>query len=189
MYTKTIVTTLLLITLTQAFVPLARSIGGSCTNDQSVKGVCVKTDDCTKADGKYDTGNCPNDPTNVKCCVKTNCGPSNNGKCQFTSTSCSGGSYKANYCPGGDDFKCCVPDSSGGGSGGQYPTPDLPSESSGCKKTAIAGAKKIIGEFPGEVKEIGCIRKCDDPSSSDHCTGTATDMMVAPGGVSESDRT
>jgi hypothetical protein len=67
--------------------------------------------------------------------------------------------------------------------GGGSPTPDLPTTSSGCKRVAIDGAKAIVDAFPGKVKRIGCIRKCDDPSSSDHCTGMATDMMVADGGV------
>jgi hypothetical protein len=70
-----------------------------------------------------------------------------------------------------------------GGGGGGYPTPDFPSTSSGCKQTAIDGAKAIVDAFPGKVKEIGCIRKCDSSSSSDHCSGMATDMMVADGGV------
>jgi hypothetical protein len=64
--------------------------------------------------------------------------------------------------------------------------PTLPTTSSGCKQKAIDGAKAIVNAFPGKIKSIGCIRKCDDPSSSDHCTGKATDMVVAEGGVSTS---
>lgn len=71
------------------------------------------------------------------------------------------------------------PPPSGGGSGDQ---PSLPGTDSGCKSVAIAGAKQIITQFPGVVKTIGCIRttpKCkSDPSSSEHCTGMATDMML-----------
>ncbi|EXJ78599.1 hypothetical protein A1O1_09000 [Capronia coronata CBS 617.96] len=69
------------------------------------------------------------------------------------------------------------------GEGGGYPAPTIPSTGSGCKKVAIDGAKAIVDAFPGKIKSIGCIRKCDDSSSSDHCTGMATDMMVADGGV------
>ena len=76
-----------------------------------------------------------------------------------------------------------MPASSGGGSGGDYPTPSFPSASSGCKATAINGAKKIVDQFPGKVKEIGCIRDCSSGDTSDHCDGMATDMMVADGGV------
>ena len=181
MYTKIIVSALLLSSISHALVPLARSVGGSCTGSGGNTGVCIDTGDCTADGGTFVSDECPHDPNNIKCCTKTKCGPSDNGKCQFTSTSCSG-SYLSNHCPGGDNFKCFVPDTgSGGGSG--YPTPSLPSSSSGCKAVAIDGAKAIIDQFPGKVKEIGCIRSCSDPSSSDHCTGHATDMMVADGGV------
>lgn len=69
------------------------------------------------------------------------------------------------------------------GDNGDYPAPDIPSTSSGCKKSVIDGAKKIVDKFPGKVREIGCIRDCQSGDSSDHCDGMATDMMVAEGGV------
>ncbi len=176
MYAKFFIQTFLFSSLGHALVPLARSIGGSC---DGVSGICVATGDCTDKGGSYVDDKCPNDPYNIKCCTNNKCGPDKNGRCQFTSSSCSG-TYISNYCPGADDFKCCVPD---GSSGGPYPIPNFPSTSSGCKSTAIAGAKAIVKEFPGKIKEIGCIRSCSDPSSSDHCTGMATDMMVALGGI------
>lgn len=83
--------------------------------------------------------------------------------------------------PGGDVGGSVGGSTGGSGDGKQ---PGLPSSSSGCKQTAISGANKIIEQFPGKVREIGCIRQCSNPSSSDHCTGMATDMMIGPPGVS-----
>ena len=67
----------------------------------------------------------------------------------------------------------------GGNSGGGFPAPSLPTLSSGCKQTAIDGAKTIRDHFPGKIAEIGCKRACGADSSSQHCTGMATDLMVA----------
>ena len=124
---------------------------------------------------------CPNLPEDIKCCTKPACGASNAGNCRLTS-SCDSGITETNKCPGPDSFKCCMPSSSSGGDDG-YPTPTFPSSSSGCKSVAIAGAKTIVEQFPGKVKEIGCIRDCGSGETSDHCVGMATDLMVGEGGV------
>ena len=162
----------------QAHIVYPRSeVNGPCTGDGGAPGVCISTKDCADGGGKSIINACPGTPDNIRCCTKTSCGTGNKGNCRFTS-SCSSGITETNKCPGPASFKCCMPSGSG------WPAPTIPSTSSGCKQVAINGAKAIVAQFPGKVKEIGCIRKCDDPSSSDHCTGEATDMMVANGGVS-----
>jgi len=87
------------------------AINGRCS---SGNGVCVTTSSCTKAGGTYKSGLCPNDPNDVKCCNKSKC--TVNGKtgvCKFTSD-CNGTSYSG-ACPGGNNFKCCVTNTSSGG--------------------------------------------------------------------------
>jgi len=155
-------------------------VDGPCTGANGNPGVCIKTDKCTHAGGSFISSACPGTPDNIKCCTKPHCGTDNKGNCRFTS-SCTSGITETNKCPGPTNFKCCMP-ASGGGCG----TPGFPSTSSGCKQVAIDGAKAIVAAFPCKVKSIGCIRKCSDSKSSDHCTGMATDMMVAEGGVSGS---
>lgn len=103
-------------------------------------------------------------------------------QCRFTS-SCSSGVTETNKCPGPDTFKCCMPGSSTPNPPGTYPPPTIPSASSGCKAVAIDGAKKVSAQFPGKIREIGCIRKCEAGDSSDHCDGMANDLMVTEGGV------
>lgn len=164
---------------THAHTLIQRSeLNGPCTGAGGSPGVCIQTSDCIQAGGSYISNACPGAPNNTKCCTKTSCGMGNKGNCRFTS-SCASGITETNKCPGPSNFKCCMP------ADGGFPTPDLPSTCSGCKRVAIDGAKAIVDAFPGKVMQIGCIRKCDDPSSSDHCTGMATDMMVADGGVSD----
>lgn len=161
---------------------LARSeINGSCTGTDGAPGVCIPTANCTQAGGSFVSDKCPGTAEDIKCCTKTACGTGDKGNCRFTS-SCSSGVTENNKCPGPDSFKCCMPAGGGGGGGGDGPT--IPTTSSGCKQVAIDGAKDVVDAFPGKIKEIGCIRKCSDPSSSDHCTGMATDLMVAAAGVS-----
>ncbi|KEF55716.1 uncharacterized protein A1O9_08466 [Exophiala aquamarina CBS 119918] len=152
-------------------------VDGPCIGANSNPGVCIKTDKCTQGGGSYISNACPGTPDNIKCCTKPRCGTNDKGHCRFTS-SCASGITETNKCPGPTTFKCCMP--AGGGCG----VPDFPNTSSGCKQMAIDGAKAIVAAFPCKIKSIGCIRKCSDPSSSDHCTGMATDMMVAEGGVS-----
>ena len=179
--------------LTTASSLVARSdIDGPCTGDSGNPGVCVKNTKCTAAGGTYIDNACPNTPNDIKCCIKPSCGTGGKGNCRFT-TSCSTGITETNKCPGPVGFKCCMPKGSGGdggsdpppsGGGGGRGNPDIPTTGSGCKQVAIDGAKKIVAQFPGKINPVYCIRQCSDPSSSDHCTGKATDLMVADGGVS-----
>jgi len=95
----------LLITL--AAVPsVLGAVNGKCS---SGNGVCVSTSSCTKAGGTYVDGKCPNDKKDIKCCNKKKCVTSKGlvGSCMFTSD-CKGTSYSG-LCPGGNNFKCCVP--------------------------------------------------------------------------------
>lgn len=162
---------------TLTFTPRSE-LNGPCTGADDKPGVCISTSYCTKDGGSYISNACPGTPDKIKCCTKPKCGTDNKGNCRFTS-SCASGITETNKCPGPASFKCCMP----GGGGGGSPTPEFPTTSSGCKRVAIDGAKAIVEAFPGKIREIGCIRKCDNPSSSDHCTGMATDMMVAEIGV------
>ncbi|KAG9042463.1 hypothetical protein FS837_010830 [Tulasnella sp. UAMH 9824] len=150
------------------------AINGRCTGANNAPGVCIATQDCTRAGGEFVSNRCPDDPENIKCCTKSNCG--SGGSCKWTNQ-CST-STVPNLCPGPADFKCCVPD---GGGDGPFPTPKFPDPTSGCKAVAINGVKKIVAQFPGKVREIGCIRDCpcDSDPSSDHCCGKANDLMVS----------
>ena len=152
-------------------------LNGACTGKGKAPGVCIATAKCSSGGGTYITGACPNLPNDIKCCTKTACG--SGGNCRWTSQ-CSHSSVSG-LCPGPANFKCCVPSTSPGGG---YPTPHFPSVGA-CKKTAVDGARAIVAGNPGKVREIGCIRNCVCPGTSDHCCGMATDMMCSSaGGVS-----
>jgi hypothetical protein len=76
-------------------------------------------------------------------------------------------------------MKCCL--NSAEGFGG-YSDPKIPPVGA-CKRVAVDGAKKIVEQFPGRVRQVYCIRDCkpgDRPS--DHCDGKATDMMCSDAG-------
>ena len=193
--TKTILITSLLTSLTPfltsaSTINFPRAIDGGCIGDKGAPGVCVSTTNCKNAGGKPIDNACPKDGPDIKCCTKPSCGTGGKGNCRFTS-SCDSGVTEFNKCPGPTAFRCCMPKGSGSSDppppsgGGDGDQPELPSTDSKCKSVAIAGAKKIIEQFPGVVTSIGCIRtteKCKtDPSSSEHCTGMATDMMLPVG--------
>ncbi|ORX41696.1 hypothetical protein BCR36DRAFT_416591 [Piromyces finnis] len=82
------------------------AVNGRCS---SGNGVCVSTTNCINAGGSYVNGKCPNDPNNIKCCNKKKCVTSGGlvGTCKFISD-CEGTTVKG-YCPGGSDFRCCIP--------------------------------------------------------------------------------
>ncbi|KAF9880192.1 hypothetical protein CkaCkLH20_02146 [Colletotrichum karsti] len=145
-----------------------------CYGSGGRAGVCVTTASCSSSGGTTINGACPSDPSNVKCCTKASCG--SGGNCRFTSD-CAGTSV-SNQCPGPSSFKCCS--SSATGFGG-YKAPGIPSVGA-CKSVAVSGAKKIVAQFPGRVREIGCVRDCACPGDSDHCCGKATDMMCSDAG-------
>lgn len=108
------------------------AINGKCS---SGNGVCVTKSSCTSAGGTYYNNLCPNDPANVKCCRKNVCRPSGTSKtgvCKFASQ-CNGDVYSG-VCPGGSNFKCCVPKST---------TPVNPGSGTGAK--VVAEAKKYLG--------------------------------------------
>ena len=168
---------------TASSVIIGRSeLDGPCTGASFAPGVCVPTAKCTASGGSFISDACPGTPEDIKCCTKPSCGTGDAGNCRFTS-SCNSGITETNQCPGPASFKCCMPSGSngdgGGNSGGGFPTPSLPTLSSGCKRTAIDGAKMIRDHFPGKIAEIGCKRACGADSSSQHCTGMANDLMVA----------
>lgn len=168
--------TIVLLTLSVAFSialsspPIPRALNGACKGAGGAPGVCIATAKCTSDGGKFINDACPNDPENIKCCSKPVCGTGNKGECRFTNT-CSSGVTETNKCPGPDNFKCCMP------KGTKPPPGGPPFPKGGCKQTAINGADKIVAQFPGKIRYIGCKRPC--PDGSDHCTGMATDLMVA----------
>ncbi|ORY76823.1 hypothetical protein LY90DRAFT_400147, partial [Neocallimastix californiae] len=97
----------LLILLLLVFTEIQRikgKVNGPC---KSGNGVCVSTQSCSNSGGTYKSLFCPQDPDNIKCCNK-NCKVSNgeSGVCMFKSN-CKGTTYTG-YCPGGNDFLCCV---------------------------------------------------------------------------------
>ncbi|KAL8928743.1 MAG: hypothetical protein Q9208_001521 [Pyrenodesmia sp. 3 TL-2023] len=52
-------------------------------------------------------GACPNDPASVKCCIQAAC-TDGSGQClDKTRNTCTGGTFKAGLCPGGDNVQCC----------------------------------------------------------------------------------
>ncbi|ORX73415.1 hypothetical protein BCR32DRAFT_100678, partial [Anaeromyces robustus] len=92
----------LLITLPSTFA----TINGKCTGRD---GICISTNTCNKYGGKVFSKKCPHDPNNVKCCDDIPC-KSDDGKkgtCMFANQ-CDGDSVSGK-CPGGKDFKCCIP--------------------------------------------------------------------------------
>ncbi|KAH7385876.1 hypothetical protein BKA66DRAFT_440540 [Pyrenochaeta sp. MPI-SDFR-AT-0127] len=149
-----------------------------CYGSGGVAGVCVKTSTCSAEGGVTINGGCPKDPADVKCCSKPKCSTSP-GNCRWVSD-CAGSSLSG-QCPGPGAFKCCKSPERGFGG---YGAPTIPSTSSGCKQVAINGAKWVVAKFPGRVKSIGCIRKCDCSAnpSSDHCCGKAIDLMCSDDG-------
>ncbi|KAK7424800.1 hypothetical protein QQZ08_008429 [Neonectria magnoliae] len=147
-----------------------------CYGPNGAAGVCISTAACTKSGGSTIAGACPADPAGIRCCSKPKCGAGGKGNCRWVSD-CAG-STAANQCPGPAQMKCCS--SAAGGFGG-YATPKIPTVGA-CKKVAVDGARKIVAAFPGRVREIGCVRDCACPGSSDHCCGLATDMMISDHG-------
>lgn len=136
-------------------------------------GVCVTTAACSAKGGTTVNNACPRDPDNVKCCTKPDCGAGDRN-CRWTSD-CAGSTF-ANQCPGPSGFKCCSSNARGWGG---YSAPRIPTTGDGCKTVAINGARKIVAQFPGRVRDIGCKRSCSAGSTSDHCDGKATDMMCS----------
>ncbi|KAL0944968.1 D-alanyl-D-alanine carboxypeptidase [Colletotrichum truncatum] len=145
-----------------------------CYSTDGRAGVCVLSSTCESGGGTTINGACPADAANVKCCSKSSCG--SGGNCRWASD-CAGTSA-SNQCPGPAQFKCCS--STAGGFGG-YGAPTIPPVGA-CKAVAVDGAKKIVAAFPGRVREIGCVRDCACPGTSDHCCGKATDMMCSDAG-------
>ncbi|KAF2871152.1 hypothetical protein BDV95DRAFT_607427 [Massariosphaeria phaeospora] len=146
-----------------------------CYGSGGVAGVCVSTATCSSSGGVTITGGCPRDPADVKCCSKPSC---SGGNCRWSSD-CAGTSV-SNQCPGPSAFKCC---SSGATGFGGYSGPSIPAVGA-CKAVSVDGARKVVAQFPGRVREIGCTRACTCSAtpSSDHCCGKAIDLMCSDAG-------
>lgn len=167
--------------LTITLLPLLAATIQATTNEpcygaNGAAGVCITDAACKSAGGSTISGACPWDPSNIKCCSKPKCSNGSAGNCRWKSD-CAGSSV-ANQCPGPSQMMCC--NSAATGFGG-YSAPKIPAVGA-CKKVAVDGAKKIVAAFPGRVREIGCVRDCACPGTSDHCCGLATDMMCSDGG-------
>jgi len=94
----------LILSLVATIPSTLAAVNGRCTGRN---GICVATGTCSSYGGTYYTGRCPNDPNNIKCCDNISCRVNGQvGKCMFTSQ-CSGTTVSG-YCPGGNDFKCCL---------------------------------------------------------------------------------
>ncbi|ORX64375.1 hypothetical protein BCR32DRAFT_212753, partial [Anaeromyces robustus] len=81
-------------------------VNGRCTGRN---GICISTDNCNDYNGQSFSGNCPNDANDIKCCDDIPCKADDGriGSCVFTSE-CDGETISGK-CPGGSDFKCCIP--------------------------------------------------------------------------------
>lgn len=146
-------------------------INGKCYGAGDAPGVCIDYNDCSAGGGTSVVGKCPGTPDNIRCCTKTSCG--SGGNCRWIDQ-CTG-TTQSGLCPGPTNFKCCFP------SGGTCTAKTT--LVSGCTTVAINGGNAIARRFPCQVLEIGCKRNCADPTSSDHCVGKATDLMVTAYGV------
>lgn len=161
---------------TLAFIaPALAALNEPCYGPDNLAGVCVEDATCSSNGGTAIDGACPWDPAGVRCCTKSPCQGSGSA-CGWTSD-CSGTSTPG-LCPGPSGVQCC--DSTDNGWGG-YPAPTIPAVGS-CQQVAVDGAETVVGQFPGRVREIFCIRDCACPGSSDHCCGKAIDYMIADGG-------
>ncbi|KAK5655231.1 hypothetical protein OQA88_5798 [Cercophora sp. LCS_1] len=156
------------------------AVNEPCVGSGGVAGVCISTSACSAAGGSSITGFCPSDPAGIRCCFKKSCSNGSSGNCRWQSD-CAGSSV-SNQCPGPSQMKCCS--SAATGFGG-YSAPKIPAVASGgCTKVAVDGAKAVVDNFPGRVREIGCKRTCACTSTpeSDHCCGKAIDFMCSDGG-------
>ncbi|KAL2261347.1 hypothetical protein VTK26DRAFT_4366 [Humicola hyalothermophila] len=165
----------------KAFILLAATAVMAATNEPCIgaggkPGVCISTSACSAAGGTTVNGRCPADPAGIKCCTKPSCKNGSAGNCRWQSD-CAGTTV-AGQCPGPAQMKCCS--SAAAGFGG-YKAPSIP-KAGACKKTAVDGAKKVVAKFPGRVREIGCVRNCACPGTSDHCCGKAIDFMCSDAG-------
>ncbi|KAL9635664.1 MAG: hypothetical protein Q9164_003316 [Protoblastenia rupestris] len=87
--------------------PSLAAIGSVCRAPQG-SGTCKASSSCTN--GFTVTGACPNDPTDVKCCIVASCKDgATPGNCLDKSTTpCTGGTFKTDLCPGGNNIQCCL---------------------------------------------------------------------------------
>ncbi|KFH40522.1 hypothetical protein ACRE_087930 [Hapsidospora chrysogenum ATCC 11550] len=157
--------------------PALATVGYPCYGPDGLAGVCVSDADCAESGGTAIDGACPWDPAGVRCCSKSPCLEDGAASACGWESDCAG-TTTPGLCPGGSQVKCC--DSLENGYGG-YEDPTIPAVGA-CKQTAVDGAAAVVAEFPGRVREIGCIRDCACGSGSDHCCGMAIDFMIADGG-------
>jgi len=82
------------------------SLNGECSG---VTGICLNVSTCVKHGGATVDRKCPYDPDGVKCCQSLMCKSNGTiGKCMFE-IECDTGNTVSGLCPGGKDFKCCLP--------------------------------------------------------------------------------
>jgi len=92
----------LLVTVQSTFA----AVNDRCTGRT---GICIATSTCSNFGGDNFSGKCPDDADNIKCCDNIPCQANDGrkGKCVFNDQ-CDGDQISGK-CPGGNDFKCCVP--------------------------------------------------------------------------------
>jgi len=96
----------LVLTLLAALPSTFAAVNGKCSNGKN--GICIATGTCSNYGGTYSSGYCPNDPSNIKCCENIKCKYNGTtGSCKFTDQ-CNGTPISG-LCPGGTNFKCCIP--------------------------------------------------------------------------------
>lgn len=140
-------------------------LNGRCSGRN---GICVSTTTCSSYSGVSYTGKCPYDSNDIKCCDNIPCTASDGrkGNCVFTDQ-CSGDMISGK-CPGGTDFKCCVPNNYVGSSCKGVEGTCINVNNQGCSTEVVTG-------------------KCDGPSNIKCCLknkSSGTSNVNGPGAIS-----
>lgn len=185
--------------------PTLADVNGKCSGRS---GICISTFNCKKYNGQSYSGKCPSDPNDVRCCDNIPCqADGKSGYCKFVNQ-CSGTTYSG-QCPGGNDFKCCIQNSSSGGSSssgnGKYFTISELIYSDTAKRQGINNTpsqeieKKLsslivncldpIREIYGKPIRVTSGYRCEmlntavgGAKNSQHKKGEAADLVPASGG-------
>ena len=169
--------------------PLASAAyNGRCSNGS--EGICTSTSTCSRYGGASRSGYCPNDPYHVRCCDDIPCSSGGRtGTCEFTSD-CTG-EVVSGLCPGGSNFKCCLPKQNTPG----YSSCSYAGYSGECKSqsacdgffihNACPGSASIKCCLPGERGEIspgGCQSRNAIEKSNTIVANTCTTRWSTYGG-------
>jgi len=130
------------------------AVNGSCTGRN---GVCLSTAKCNENGGQIFTGKCPNDPTNIKCCDNIPCSSGGKSGICMNTSQCTDGEIVSNLCPGGKNFKCCIP---------KKETCNYDGESGICVKGNDCKTGNTVSGICKGSNEICCLPKPVEPKCS-----------------------